>query len=105
MQSELIGHFCRAHGVGKILLVGKYQEYRIAQFVFIEHSVQFVTSSIDTIRVIGIDDKDETLRVLVVVAPQGTNLILTAYIPDCKGDVLVFDRFDVETNGRNGGDN
>ena len=105
VQSKLVRHFCRAHGVGKILFVGKYQENGVAQFVFVQHSVQFITGSIDTIRVIRVNHKDKTLRVLVVVAPQWTDLILTTYVPHCKRNVLVFNSLDVESNRRNRGDN
>lgn len=105
MQSQLVSHFRCTHGIGQILLVGKDQKHGIAQLVLVQHSVQLVTRRIDTVRVIRIHDENEALRVLVVVAPQGADLILTAHIPDCKGDVLVFDRLDVKANGRNGGDN
>lgn len=36
--------------------------------------------------------------------PQGTNLVLTADIPDVKLDILVGDRLDVEADGGDGGD-
>lgn len=39
-----------------------------------------------------------------VVSPQGTNLVLTANIPDIKLCVLVGNGFDVEANGGDGGD-
>lgn len=34
------------------------------------------------------------------MAPQGTNLVLTADIPHSEGDVLVLDSFDVESYKR-----
>lgn len=105
MQTELVRHFCRTHSVGKILLVGKYQEDGVAQFVFVQHTVQFITSGINTVRVVRVDHKDKTLRVLVIVTPQGTDLILTTDVPHCERDVLVLDGLDVESNRRNRGDN
>ena len=39
------------------------------------------------------------------MTPQGTNLILSTDVPNGEGNVLVFDRLDVETDGGNGGDN
>ena len=101
VQSQLVCHFCRGHRVGQILFVGKDEEYGIAEFIFVQHSVQFVARRVNAIRIIGIDDKDETLRVLVVVAPQRTDFILTADVPNCKGDVLVFNGFHVKANRRN----
>lgn len=84
MQTQLIGHFSSTHGIREILFVGKYEKHSVTELVFVEHSVQFITSSVDTISIIGIHDKDESLSILVVVAPQRTNLILTPYIPNCK---------------------
>lgn len=104
MQSQFVGHFGGTHGVGQILLVGKDEQNGVAEFVFVEHSVQFIAGGVDTIRVIGIDNKDESLSVLVVVAPQGTDFILTTDIPNCERNVLVFDGFDIETNRRDGRD-
>jgi hypothetical protein len=37
------------------------------------------------------------LRVLEVVSPQRTNFVLSSDIPHRERNVLVFDRFDVET--------
>jgi hypothetical protein len=53
----------------KILLVGKDQEERIAEFVLVEHSLQLLTSLDDTISIVGIDHKDDTLSILEVVTP------------------------------------
>ena len=104
VQSELVGHFCGTHSVGEILLVGKDEEHGVAQFVFVEHTVQFVAGGVDTVRVVRVYDKDETLGVLVIVAPEGADLVLTTHIPDCKGNVLVLYGFHVKSNGRDGGD-
>ena len=104
VQSKLVGHLGRTHGVGEILLVGKDEEDRIAELVLVEHSVQLVPRRVDTVAVVGIDDEDEALRVLVVVAPERADLVLTTDVPDGEGDVLVFDRLDVESDGGDGGD-
>lgn len=98
VQSKFVSHFGSAHGVGEILLVGKHEQHGIAEFVFVEHSVQFVAGGVDTIRVIGIDHEDESLSVLVVVAPQRTDFVLTTDVPDGERNVLVFDGFDIETD-------
>ena len=39
-----------------------------------------------------------------VMSPQGPYLVLSAHVPDIELDILVCDRFDVETNSRYGGD-
>jgi hypothetical protein len=42
--------------------------------------------------VVAIDDKDKALRVLIVVAPQGADLVLATHIPNSEADVLVPNR-------------
>ena len=44
------------------------------------------------------------LRVLEVVAPEGSDLVLTADVPHRERDVLVLDRLDVEADRGDGGD-
>ena len=51
-------------------------------------------------RVIGIYHEDKSLRILIVVSPEGTNLILTTYIPHSERDIFVLDRFNIKTNSR-----
>lgn len=38
-----------------------------------------------------------TLSVLEVVAPQRPDFVLTAHIPHCEADVLVFYSFNIKT--------
>ena len=54
---------------------------------------------IDTVAIVRVHHEDQALRVLVVVAPQRTDLVLTTDIPNRERDVLVFDSFHVETCG------
>ena len=105
MKTQFIRHLRRRHGIGKILLIGKDEKNGIAQFIFIEHSVHFITCGIDTVGIVGVDYEDESLGILVVVSPEGTDLVLTTDIPYGEGDVLVFDGFDIETNCGDGGHN
>ena len=44
------------------------------------------------------------LRVLEVVAPEGSDLVLAADVPNRERDVLVLDRLDVETDCGDCGD-
>ena len=84
------------------LLVGKHEQNGIPQLILIQHAVQLIASLRSTTSVIGIDDKDQTLRVLEVVAPERTDLVLTSDIPHREVDVLVFHGLDVEPNRGNG---
>ena len=82
---------------GKILLVGEDQEESISQLVLVEHALQLLTGLDDTVTIVAVDDEDDTLGVLEVMSPEGTDLVLTTDIPDGELDVLVLDGLDVET--------
>ena len=84
----------------KILLVGKDQEESISQLVLVEHALQLLTGLDDTVTIVAVDDEDDTLGVLEVMSPEGTDLVLTTDIPDGELDVLVLDGLDVETCGQ-----
>jgi hypothetical protein len=58
--------------------------------------VQLVSSGIDTVGVVRIDNKDKTLGILVVVTPERANLVLASDIPDGERNVLILNSFDVE---------
>ena len=104
VQTKFVSHLGSAHSVRKILLVGENEKDSIAQFILVQHSVHLITGSINTIRIVRVNNKDQSLSVLIVMAPQRTDLILTTDIPNCERDVLVLDSFDVESDSRNGGD-
>jgi len=80
----------------KILLVGKDQEESITEFVLVQHALQLFSSLDNTISVVGVDHEDDTLGVLEVVSPEGTDLVLSTNIPHCELNVLVLDCLDVE---------
>jgi hypothetical protein len=80
----------------KILLISKDKEQSVPQLIFIQHALQLLTSLIDTITIVAVDDEDDALRILEVMPPQRPDLILTADIPDGKLNVLVFDSLNVE---------
>ena len=60
------------------------------------HLLQLVLSLGDSLPVVGVDDEDDSLRVLEVVAPQRPDLVLAADVPHGEADVLVLDGLDVE---------
>lgn len=105
MQSKLIGNLSSVHGVlswekpcqynfhlkmhkkkaekthRQILLVSKDQEQSIPEFVLVQHPLELLTGLADTLSIIGVDNKDDSLGILEVMAPEGTDLILTTDIP------------------------
>jgi hypothetical protein len=81
---------------GQILLVGENQENGVAQLILVEHALELLTGLNNTVTIVGVDDEDDTLGVLEVVPPQGTDLVLTTDIPHGELDVLILDGLDVE---------
>jgi hypothetical protein len=80
----------------KILLVGEDEEKGVPQLILVEHALQLLTSLGHTVAVIAVDDEDDALGILEVVAPQGANLVLTTDVPHGELDVAVLDGLDVE---------
>merc|ERR1712083_897353 len=103
VEAELVGDLRGVHGIRQILLVGEDQEDRFAELVLVEHAVELVARLADAVTIVGVDNKDDALRVLVVVTPQRSDLVLASNIPHRERDVLVLDGLDVEANGRDGG--
>ena len=87
------------------LFVGKNEKNCISEFIFLQHAVQFIAGLANTLSIIAVNDKNETLCILEVVSPQWTDLVLTSDIPDGEADVLVFDSLHIEANGWNCGHN
>jgi len=104
VETQLVGDFGRVHRLRKILLVREDEEDGIPEFVLVQHSVQLLLGLADSLAVVAVDDENQPLRVLEVMPPERSDLVLAADIPDGEGNVFVFDGFDVEADGRNGGD-
>lgn len=81
---------------GKILFVGKDQEKRIPQLIFVQHSLQFLPSLDNTIAIIAVDNEDDPLGILEIMPPQRSDFVLPTDIPDRELNVFVFHCLDVE---------
>ena len=103
-QPQFLRDFCRRHGAGDVLLVGKDKEQRLFHLAVEDDAVQLLSRLVDPCAVIGVDDEDEALGAGEVVAPERADLVLAADVPDIELDVLVGDGFDVEADGGDGGD-
>ena len=55
------------------------------------HFLELVLSLGDTLAVVRVDDEDESLRVLEVMPPQRSDLVLAAHVPHGEANVLVLD--------------
>lgn len=85
------------------LFVGKDKKNSVAQFIFVQHSHQFLPSFSDTFAIVAVHNKDQTLCILEVITPQRSNFILTTNIPDSERNVLIFNCFNVESWNQNQG--
>ena len=78
MQAELVGDLGGVHRVGQVLLVGEDEQDGLAQLILVQHAMQLVARLTHAVTIVRVDDEDDTLRVLVVVAPERTDLVLAA---------------------------
>ena len=104
-QAELLGELGGIHRVRQVLLVRVDEKRHVSELVLGEHAVDLVACLVDAVAIVRVDDEYERLRVLEVVPPQWTYLVLAADIPRCEFEVLVADSLDVEADGRDRGDN
>jgi hypothetical protein len=102
VEAKLVSHLGDTHSVRQILFVGENQNNGLAELVLREHTVELVVCLADTILIVGIHHKNQTLGVLVIVTPERADLILATDVPYSERDVLVLDGFDIESDGRNG---
>jgi hypothetical protein len=66
--------------------------------------LQFLSGLIDAVSIVAVNHEDDTLGILEVMSPQGSDFVLSTHIPDRELNVLVFYGLDIEANGRNCGD-
>jgi len=73
---------CKTYG--KIGLVSVDKQDGTLELLFAEHTVKFLLGLLYTLAIIAVNDEDDGLSVLVVVAPERANLVLTSDVPDGK---------------------
>lgn len=103
LEVQLIDELSCRDGIGHVLLVVVDEESTLTELRSEEDGVEFLTGLSDTLSIRTVDDKDHTVDVVVIVAPQRTDLGLTSNVPDGEGDALVLDCLDVEADGGDGG--
>ena len=104
VESELVSDLGAGHSTRQVLLIGENEQNSVFQLLFTKHLVQLLSILFNTVSIIRVHDEDQPLGVLVVVAPQQTDLVLTTDIPHIERDVLVFDGLDVEADRGDGVD-
>lgn len=82
LQFKILHDFCRCHGIGQILFVGKNQQHRIFECLFLQHLVQFLFSFLDSVTVRAVHDINQSIGVLEVISPKFADPVLPTYIPN-----------------------
>lgn len=80
----------------QILFIGKDQQHSISQLILVQHTLQLLTSFRHTVTIVAINNEDDALRILEVMPPERSDLILSTNIPHGKLDVFVFHSLYVE---------
>lgn len=103
MKAQFLGNLGGAHCTWQVLFIRKDEQQAIAHLAISNDPVQLLPRFVDPIAILTVDYKDQTLSTRVVVAPERTNLVLSAYVPHVEFDVFVLDSFDVESDSGDGG--
>lgn len=74
------------------LLVSEHEQDGLAQFVLVEHTVKLIPCGVDAVSVVRVHHEDQTLRVLVVVPPQRSDLVLSSDVPNYRESKQVMRR-------------
>ena len=78
VEAELVGDLRGVHRVRQVLLVREDEQHRIAQLILVQHAVQLVARLAHAIAIVGVNDEDDALCVLVVVAPERADPVCEA---------------------------
>lgn len=88
-QAEFIRDDVRGRRVGQILLVGEDKQHGVGKLLLLHHLVQLLARLGEALGVVAVDDEDDALRVLEVMAPEWADLVLPTDIPHGEVDVFV----------------
>lgn len=78
------------------LFIGKYEKHRIPELVLGQHSRELFSRFTNAFPVVAVDDKYQSLSVLKVMPPKGSDLVLTADVPYRETNVLVLNRLNIK---------
>ncbi len=84
MKSEFVGDLGNGHGIGQILFVAQNKKCCISEFVFSQDFLELEGSFVDSLTIIAVHNKNDSLGVVVIVPPQGSNFVLTSNVPNCE---------------------
>jgi hypothetical protein len=62
--------------------------------------MHFVACFIDTVNIVRINNKDQSRCIVEIVPPKSPDMILTTDISNIHVEAILFDGFDIESDGR-----
>jgi len=71
------------------LLVGENEQGNVLEVVFNKEGLKLLGALLETLLIGGINDVDETIGVLEVVLPVGTDGALTANVPNVQLETIL----------------
>ena len=104
MELQGLGDAVGPCRLGQVLFIREDEDLGVAEAVVTEHVVELILALGHASRVGRIDEPDQRVRVLVVVAPERSNLVLAADVPYRHLEVAVRDALDVEADRGDGRD-
>ena len=99
VQSQYLGNLLGRGGPGQILLVGQNEEGGTGQLLLRQQILQLGTAQLQAVPVGAVDDPDQPVGPLEVVAPVGPDGLLTTDVPKIELVSAMLESFDVESQG------
>mmetsp|Transcript_1585 Transcript_1585/g.3089 ORF Transcript_1585/g.3089 Transcript_1585/m.3089 type:complete len:258 (+) Transcript_1585:139-912(+) len=96
-QIQSIRNFIRTLCIHKILLIGKNKHRNLSQFILLKQLAQLHTSLFQSSGISAINDVDESVTRIKIIAPIWSDHLLPSNIPDVKLKALMHQRFNIET--------
>ena len=95
-QPQPVCHFARRECSWEVLLVCEDQKHSILEFRGAEDMVELVGSHIDPVPVSTVHNINKSITIVVVMAPELSNLLLASHVPEGKLELAKLDGLDVE---------
>ena len=100
-ELEILHNFSSFESKIQVLFVGEHKERLTRELLLVHKIIEFLYVLLESLLIGGVDDKDDTIDIIVVVLPVGSNGLLTSNIPHVKLEItLLLDVLDQNTYHR-----
>ena len=66
VKTKFISDLSGVHRIGQILLIGEDKKESITEFIFVQHSLEFLSGLRNTLPIVRVDNEDDTLGILEI---------------------------------------